>query len=96
MIQVTIRIKSVISDLTHGVKTVSVVKLLKSINGDRVTGLVYVDKIGERHIIKISMNNILTIDNIDYDMGNIWENHKFEEIFRTMSALENLNGNDNY
>jgi hypothetical protein len=96
MITVTIRIKSAISDLTHGVKTVSVVKLLKSINGERVTGLVYVDKIGERHIIKISMNHILTIDGIDYNMGNMWENQKFENVFRTLSALENLNGNDNY
>lgn len=89
---VTVRIKSSCDDkLTHFVFEGQVIKLLKSFNGKHITGLVYeteADRI--RHIMKLSDRDILTMDGIEYDMGNDWEQKKFEETFSLLNALDTI------
>ena len=89
---VTVHIRCSPGDkLTHFVFEGQVVKLLKSFDGKYITGLVYeTDADSIRHIMKISNRDILTMGGVEYDMGNEWEQKKFEETFSLLKALDTI------
>ena len=72
-------------------RTVYVTKLLKSFNGEHVTGIVY--KVSETadctHLLGIE-KSIVKIENIEYNIANEWDNIKFEEHCKLLYLLDQI------
>ena len=72
-------------------RTVYVTKLLKSFNGERVTGIVY--KVSETadstHLLGIE-RAVIKMDNVEYNIANEWDNIKFEEHCKLLYLLDQI------
>ena len=72
-------------------RTVYVTKLLKSFDGEHVTGIVY--KVSETadctHLLSIE-RSVIKMDNVEYNIVNEWDNIKFEEHFKTLCLLDQI------
>lgn len=72
-------------------RIVYVTKLLKSISGKYVIGIVY--KVSETadstHLLGIE-RSVIKMDNVEYNIAKEWDNIKFEEHFKTLCLLDQL------